>query len=326
MSGSALADLGGMGVIEMKTMAEAGYDEDFSMGVTAASSTIGPIVPPSLPFVTFAVFGNVSVGALFMAGFAPGIAMVITLSIMAFFYTAKRKYARGTKYSIIEILRSFFDSFWALMSPVLLIVGIWTGWYTPTEAALVCVIWSTLVGLFVYRDIRLKDLGQVFKATIEMIVPIATIIVSTVVMAFIVSYEGLDKTLYILISQFTTNKYVFLFMLNIFLLVLGMILEGTAITVLLVPLLVPIAASFGVNPVHLGVIFCLNVMIGLLTPPMGLSLYLLTSVTGKPFKTVRKAVLPWFIPLIVALFVVTYWDVCAVDSEIDGRYQINHWE
>ncbi len=308
MSGSALADIGGLGVIEMKTMTDAGYDDDFSIGVTAASSTIGPIVPPSLPFVSYAIFGNVSLGALFMAGFTPGIVMVVTLSVMTFIIARKRNYPCGKKYSLKEIARSFMDSFWALLSPVLLIAGIWGGWYTPTEAALVCVVWSIFAGMAIYKDIRPKDLLPIFKETFRMVVPIVSIIVSAVVMAFIVSYEGLGDIVYNLVATITTNKYVFLFLLNVFLLLLGMVLEGTAITVLLVPLIVPIAANFGINIVHLGVIFCLNVMIGLLTPPVGISLYLLTSVTGKSFGQVSKAVSPWLIPLFAALFIVTYWE------------------
>ncbi len=308
MSGSALADIGGLGVIEIQSMKNAGYDDDFSIGVTAASSTIGPIVPPSLPFVSFAIFGNVSVGALFMAGFTPGITMVITLSIMTWLYTKRNNYPRGEKYPIREVLRSFGSSFWALMSPVLLIAGIWGGWYTPTEAALVCAIWSILVGLFVYKDMTFKDIFPILTETFKMLVPIVTIIVSSVLMAFIASYEGLTRQIYTLISSVTTNKYVFLLFLNILLLILGMFLEGTAITVLLVPILVPIAQGYGINPVHLGVIFELNIMIGLLTPPMGLSLYLLSTVTGKKLSEVRKAVVPWLIPLIIALFIVTYWE------------------
>lgn len=308
MSGSALADIGGLGVIEIQSMKDAGYDDDFSIGVTAASSTIGPIVPPSLPFVSFAIFGNVSVGALFMAGFTPGITMVITLSIMTWLYTKKNNYPRGQKYPVREVLRSFGSSFWALMSPVLLIAGIWGGWYTPTEAALVCAIWSILVGLFVYKDMTLKDIFPILTETFKMLVPIVTIIVASVLMAFIASYEGLTRQIYTAISSITTNKYVFLLFLNILLLVLGMFLEGTAITVLLVPILVPIAQGYGINPVHLGVIFELNIMIGLLTPPMGLSLYLLSTVTGKKFSEVRKAVLPWLVPLIIALLIVTYWE------------------
>ena len=308
MSGSALADIGGLGVIEIQTMREAGYDDDFSIGVTAASSTIGPIVPPSLPFVSFAIFGNVSVGALFMAGFVPGFVMVITLSIMTYIYTKKHHYPKGLSYPFREKVHSFIESFWALLSPVLLIAGIWGGWYTPTEAALVCALWSIFVGIFIYRDMKWKDIIPVLTETFKMLIPIVTIIVSSVLMAFIVSYEGLTDTIYIAISSVTTNKYVFLLMLNVLLLILGMFLEGTAITVLLVPILVPVAAGFGINPIHLGVIFELNIMIGLLTPPMGLSLYLISTVTGKTFAQVRRAVLPWLVPLLVALGVVTYWE------------------
>lgn len=308
MSGSALADIGGLGQIEIQAMREAGFDDDFSIGITAASSTIGPIVPPSLPFVTYALFANVSLGSLFMAGFVPGFVMVITLGIMTFFITCKRKYPRGVKYSMKEVFKAFCSSFWALLSPVLLIGGIWGGMVTPTEAALVSVLYSLFIGLFVYKDITLKEIPEILIESFKAIAPICAINVASVVLAFIINYEGLDSVIYNLIANVTTNKYVFLLLINLFLLVVGMVLDPSASMVVLIPILAPVARAFGIDLIHFGIIFCLNMMIGLLTPPVGMSLYLLSSTNNKPFKEIRRAVAPWLIPLFVALLVVTYWE------------------
>jgi len=295
-----------LGQIEIQAMREAGFDDDFSIGITAASSTIGPIVPPSLPFVTYALFANVSLGSLFMAGFVPGFVMVITLGIMTFFITCKRKYPRGVKYSMKEVF--FCSSFWALLSPVLLIGGIWGGMVTPTEAALVSVLYSLFIGLFVYKDITLKEIPEILIESFKAIAPICAINVASVVLAFIINYEGLDSVIYNLIANVTTNKYVFLLLINLFLLVVGMVLDPSASMVVLIPILAPVARAFGIDLIHFGIIFCLNMMIGLLTPPVGMSLYLLSSTNNKPFKEIRRAVAPWLIPLFVALLVVTYWE------------------
>lgn len=308
MSGSALADLGGLGVVEMKSMKEAGYDDDFTMGVTLASATIGPIVPPSLPMVTYALFANVSVGALFMAGFAPGFVMVITMSIMTYFYAKKRNYPVSKKYSFKEILSAFYESVWALLSPVILICSIWTGLVTPTEAAFLCVVYSILVGMFVYKDLHLRDVPRILLESFKAMLPCLTICVSCVLLAFIMNYSGVSKILYSWLSQITTNKYVFLVMVNILLFVVGMILDTSASMPVLVPILAPIALRYGINPIHFGVIVCLNLMIGLSTPPVGMCLYLIKNITKKSLKEVSLAVLPWLIPLIISLIVVTFWE------------------
>ena len=308
MSGSALADIGGLGIVEMQAMKEAGYDDDFSMGVTAASSTIGPIVPPSLPFVQFALFSNISLGSLFLAGFMPGVAMVITLSVMTYFYAVKNNYPKGKKYSFKEMLKAFGSSFFALLSPVLLISSIWGGFVTATEAAFLCIVYSLFVGVFIYRDIKLQDIKEIVVESLRSITPILPIIMIACVFGFIFNYEGLNKKIAALLMGITENKYVFLLIMNIFLLFIGMILDSSASLVVLVPILAPIAAQYGVNLTHFGVIFCLNIMIGLLTPPVGTSLYLMSTVTHRTFKEVVHAISPWLIPLFVALFVCTYWE------------------
>ncbi len=306
MSGSALADLGGLGPIEMKAMTDQGFDEDFSLGITAASSTIGPIVPPSIPFVSYALFSGASLGGLFMAGFMPGIAMVVTLSIMTYIIAKKRNYPKGKKYSLKEIAQSFASSIWALLSPAILIFGIWFGWFTPTEAAMVCVLYSFIVGLFIYHDLKPRDIPGIVLETFRSVIPVTSIVIATVLLAFIVNYEGLTDKIYVFMSGITDNKYVFLMLINIFLIFMGMVADPSAYSVVLIPILAPVAQAYGIHVIHFGVIFVLNEMIGLLTPPVGMSLYLMTTVFKKPFSEVRHAVTPWLIPLYAALIICTY--------------------
>lgn len=306
MSGSALADIGGLGVIEIDAMKKAGYDEKFSVGITAASSTIGPIVPPSLPFVSYALFANVSLGTLFLAGFTPGVIMVVVLSIMNYYFAKKRNYPVGDCYKIREIGSAFLDSFWALLSPVILIGSIWFGWVTPTEAAFICVVYSFFVGIVIYKDIRIREIPQIMIDGFKAMAPCLSIVLVTVVMGFIFNYVGLNKIIYSFVSGITTNKYFFLLLVNIFLLIIGMILDPSASMVVLVPILAPVAQMYGINLIHFGVILCLNLMIGLLTPPVGMSLYLLVTTTGRPFKYIVSAILPWLLPLFISLILVTY--------------------
>lgn len=308
MSGSALADIGGLGIVEMQAMREAGYDDDFSMGVTAASSTIGPIVPPSLPFVQYSLFSNVSLGSLFLAGFIPGIALVLTLSAMTYVLATKRNYPRGKKYSFREVMKALGSSFWALLSPVILISSIWGGFVTPTEAAFLCIVYSLIVGVFIYRDIHIRDIVVIVKESVASIAPIMPIIMTACVFGFIFNYEGLNMRISRFLMSVTTSKFVFLLIINIFLLFIGMVLDASASLVVLVPILAPIAAQYGINLVHFGVIFCMNIMIGLLTPPVGTSLYLMSTVMHKNFKEVVHAVVPWLVPLVIALLAVTYWE------------------
>lgn len=306
MSGSALADIGGLGVMEIQVMREAGYDDDFAIGVTAASSTIGPIVPPSLPFVSYALFSSVSLGSLFLAGFVPGVVLVITLSVLTFIFSAKRGYPKGKSYSLREILKSFKESFWALMSPVVLLSSIWGGVVTATEAAFLCIVYSLFVGIVVYKDIRVADIKEIVRESLNAIAPILPLIVMACLLGFIFNYEGLNKLLGNWLRSLTDNKYVFLLFVNIFLLLVGMVLDASASLVVLVPILAPIAVQYGVNLVHFGVIFCMNLMIGLLTPPVGTSLYLLSTLEKKSFKEIVHAVSPWLVPLFAGLMIVTY--------------------
>jgi tripartite ATP-independent transporter DctM subunit len=310
MSGSAVADAGGIGAIEIKAMRDAGYDDDFTIGVTASSSLIGPIIPPSVPFVIYAAIANVSVGGLFMGGFIPGIIMGIALFIMVFFVARKRKYPKGAVPPLGALLKNiavqFKSAFFALLTPLIIIGGIWFGFFTPTEAAIVSVVYALVVTIYVYRDQKWKDIPPIILE-VARLVPQALLIVGAAnLFGWIMNYEKVDQALMQLLFGFTKDKWIILLIINLILFVMGMFLEVVSSLMLFLPILTPIIAVLGIHPIHLGVVMVLNLMIGLLTPPVGFVLYMLAVVGKLPVQKVIKYVLPWIIPLVVVLFLITF--------------------
>jgi tripartite ATP-independent transporter DctM subunit len=310
MSGSASADAGGLGTVEIKAMRDAGYDDFFTIGVTASSSLIGPIIPPSVPFVIFGAIANVSVGGLFIGGIIPGIIMASCLFVMIFFVARKRGYpsAKMPPLGIFlkNVLVSFKSAFFALLTPFIIIGGIWLGFFTPTEAALASIVYALVVTIYVYRDQKWRNIPPIIVDVIR-IVPRAILIVGAAnLFGWIMNYEKVDEVLMKLLFSLTTNKYVILIIINLILFVMGMFLEVISALMLFLPILAPIVAVLGIHPIHLGVIMVLNLMIGLLTPPVGFVLYMLSIVSKVPVQQVIRYVIPWIIPLVVSLFLITF--------------------
>ena len=306
MSGAAVADAGGLGTIEIKAMRDAGYDADFSVGVTAASSTIGPIIPPSLPMVIYGVMASASVGQLFAAGFIPGLLMAGALMLMVAWFAHRRNYPRDATFSVATLGRTFLRAFLSLMTPVIIVGGILTGAFTPTEAATAAVIYALFLGLVVYRTLTWRRFIAVSMETIETTAIILLIVAGASIFAWLLTSNRVTEQLTALIGDVTTNKILVLLILNVILFIVGFFMETVAAITILVPVLLPIATSVGVDPVHFGVIMVLNLMIGLLTPPVGMVLYVLSRVSGVPFERCTKATLPFLIPLVAVLLLVTY--------------------
>lgn len=306
ISGSALADVGGLGVIEIKAMRDAGYDDDITIGVTGASSTVGPIIPPSIPFVVYASMSGVSVGALFMAGIGPGLLLCAVLSIYIFVVVKKRKYPTSPRASLSEIATSFWGALPALLFPVILLGGIWGGAFTPTEAALVSIIYGLLVSAFFYKELTIKEIPNLLWVSVKQVGPSIAVVVTASVFAWVLTYEKVDKIVVDLVLGFTQNRIVILLLINVFLLFLGMFVEVVAAIMITLPILSPLMIVAGISPIHMGVILTLNMMIGLLTPPVGFSIYMLSTVSGHPLNTVVRMVSKWWIPLMVSLLLVTY--------------------
>jgi TRAP-type transport system large permease protein len=306
MSGSAVADAVGLGAIELKAMREAGYDDDFILGVTGASAIIGPIIPPSIPAVIFGVAGGVSVGRLFAGGFIPGLLMAGATSTWIYFVCRKREYAKGKKRAPLhEIYKAFKQAFFALLTPVIIMGGIIGGVFTPTEAAIVAVFYGLLLG-FVYREITLKDLPRFLKEAIQTTIGILFIIGCATLFGWIFTISQVPQKLTVSFLSIVTNKYVALLLIDIFLLIVGCFMDPTAAILILVPILLPITTSLGIDPVHFGIVMILNLMIGLLTPPVGFVLYVLSTISGNSFEKVSKAVLPFVALITGVLFVITY--------------------
>ena len=305
MSGSAVADVGGLGQVEIKAMREAKYDEGFTIGVTAASGTIGPIIPPSIPFVVYATYSGASTGALFMAGILPGIFMALVLCVMCKYMAEKTNSPADVKATFPERIDAFKKAALAMLMPLLIIGGIWTGLATPTEAAMVAIVYALIVSGCIFRELSLKKLFEIIMETIDNTMPIMVVIAAATIFSFIVSYERLDVRMLEFFVNLTDSPLIILLCLNLMVLILGMFFDCTVIVMLLTPLLIPLAKNFGLSMTHIGVIVVLNAMIGLLTPPVGYSLYVLNSVTGYPVMKIARWCLPWMVPLIFTLLAIT---------------------
>jgi len=307
MSGAAVADAGGLGTIEVKAMRDAGYDRGFAVGVTAASSTIGPIIPPSLPMVIYGVMANASIGQLFAAGFIPGILMAVSLMVMIAWYARVRNYPRDAAFDLCVLWRAFQSAFLSLMTPVIIVGGILSGMVTPTEAAIAAVFWALILGLFVYRTLTPARLVRVSMATIETTASIMLIVAGASIFAWILTSNRVTEDFAALVLLISDNPIIILLLLNLILLVAGCFLETIAAITILVPVLLPVAVKIGIDPVHFGVIMVLNLMIGLLTPPIGLVLYVLAKVTNIPFDVCMRATMPFLVPLVVVLLLITFF-------------------
>jgi len=307
MSGTAVADAGGLGTIEIKAMTDAGYDIDFSVAITGASSTIGPIIPPSLPMVIYGVMASASIGKLFIAGFIPGLLMGLALAVMVAYYAHKRHYPRDAKFSFKQLGVSFIEGLPALMTPVIIIGGIASGIFTPTEAAIASVVYALILGL-VYRTLNLKKLIAVSMETAETTAVILLIVAGASIFAWVLTANQVTEKFAALVLGITENKYLLLLVINILLLIVGCFMETIASITILTPVLLPVVIKLGIDPIHFGVIMVLNLMIGLLTPPVGMVLFVLTRVAKIPFDRIVRATGPFIIPLVIVLFLITYFE------------------
>ena len=306
MSGAAVADAGGLGNIEIKAMRESGYDTDFSVGVTAASSTIGPIIPPSLPLVIYGVIASVSIGELFIAGLVPGLLMAVSLMVMVAWYAQVRGYPRDSRINLCYIWKTFKQAFLPLLTPVIIVGGIATGVFTPTEAAVAAVGYALFLGLVVYRTLNWKHLVRVSMDTIETSAAILMIVASASIFAWILTANRIADLLGGVLLGITDNQHILLLLMMILTLLIGLFMETIAAITILVPVLLPIALSVGIDPVHLGILLIINLMLGLLTPPVGMVLFVLSEVSGVSFERCVKATMPFLVPLVIVLLLITF--------------------
>jgi tripartite ATP-independent transporter DctM subunit len=303
MSGAAIADAGGLGTIEIKAMRDEGFDIGFAAAVTAASSTIGPIIPPSIPMVIYASIANVSVGKLFLAGAVPGILMGMALMIMIYFVAKRRNYPVHAKFSVKEATISFADGFMPLLTPVIILGGILGGIFSPTEAAIVASAWALILGTVVYKELKLKDLVSIVMDTIKTTSMVVYIISAAAIFGWLLGREQVPQSVAKLLFSISRDPNVILLIIIVFLLIIGCVMETTAALILLTPILVPSIIELGIDPVHFGLVMVLDLMIGLLTPPVGVVLYITASIAKISFEEMSRVTAPYLIPLVIVLLI-----------------------
>ena len=308
ISGSAAADCAGLGLIEIEAMTQAGYRKPFSAAVTVASSTIGPIIPPSISFIIYGVLAEVSIAKLFLAGLVPGLLLAFLLSALIYWFaaTGREPCPIEKKKSLREIWLAFKDGILALIAPLIILYGMTGGIITPTEAGVLAVVYSIFVGL-VYREFHLEALPKVLYETVLSSAHILLLVSMASVMGYLMTQERTPYLIGSWLTSLTTNKYLILLLIDLVLLVIGCFMSGTASLIILTPIFLPIVSSLGVDLVHFGVIMGIGLVIGIATPPVGIGLYVVAEISHLKLEDVIRAVFPFLIPLILALLVITYF-------------------
>jgi tripartite ATP-independent transporter DctM subunit len=306
ISGAAVATAVAIGVVMIPAMKQAGYDDDISAALTCVASCMGPIIPPSIPFIIYGVSAGVSIAALFLGGVFPGLLLGLGLMVYMYVVASRKSYPRDPRPTVKEIARAGWRAFPALFMPLVIMGGILTGAFTPTEAAGVAVVYATFVGSLVYRRLKLKDMPDVLlKSGLESGMVMLLIAMSEP-FAWIVAADQIPQLLLEWMSGITTSPYLILLLVNIFLLILGIPIETAPALVIVTPILAPLATAFGIDPVHLGIIICLNLVLGLITPPVGAVLFAVCGVAKISMDSLARAIWPPFLVALAVLGLVTY--------------------
>jgi len=306
MSGSVLADAAGLGIVEVKMMREGGYDDDFTCAITAASSIIGPIIPPSIAMVIYGSISRESVGKLFLGGFIPGLLIAVALMIQAFLYARKKNYPIVKRAPLKQIAYHFYRVFLPLLTPVIILGGITTGVFTPTEAAAVAAFYAFVLGKFVYRALSWKRCFKTFLATAMLTGVVVFIMGMAALWSWMLTNEGLARDLARVLPTLTTSPHVMLLIIVVVLLILGCFIEPLAIMIMILPVILPILQTYGISTLHFGVVMTLALMMGVLTPPFGECLFILSAITGVPVGRVTRATAPYLIGIGMVLFLIMY--------------------
>lgn len=307
ITGAAVADTSAVGSILIPAMVKEGYDPDFSAAVTATSSTIGPVIPPSIPFIVYGVLGEVSIASLFLAGIIPGILLGLSMMGVVWYYARKRNYPKGKWPSFRQGCKSFIDAGLVLIMPLIILGGILTGVFTPTESACIAVFYALLIGFFVYRDLKIRDLPRILIQTGATSSLVMLVIGMASIFSWMLASEEVPQMVTEAMLSLTSNKIMILLLVNLVLLIVGTFMETTASLIILTPVLLPLMTKIGVDPLHFGVIIVLNLVIGLTTPPVGVCLFIACSISRTRLETVSRAILPFLGASIAVLLICTYW-------------------
>lgn len=306
MSGSAIVDATGLGMLEIREMRKQGFPDEFSCAVTASSAIIGPIFPPSMPMIYYAMISGTSIGALFMAGIIPGVLMAILLMFYIWIVSAKRKYPTSTKYSIKEAVAISIKAIPALFTVLLLLGGIYSGVVTTTEAGAVAAFYALIIAYFFYGGLTLKDLLDCVKQTCIGASSLIFILVSAYAFSFVVASERLGISLAQLVLSITTNKYVLLLLINVVFLIMGMFIGVMVILVVFVPIILPLITMVGIDPITFGVVLMINIMIGDCSPPYGFLLFIVSDIGNCKLEKIIKEMWPLLGMMVIELLLVSF--------------------
>ena len=306
LSGSSPATVAAVGSIAIAGMVRSGYTQEFGAGIICNAGTLGILIPPSIVMVVYAAATEQSVGKMFVAGVIPGILLGIALMVAIYIVARVKKLPAQPRVSVKEWLGAFRRAMWGLLLMVIILGGIYTGMYTPTEAAAVAAVYSMFVALFIYKDMRIRDFSKVMLDSGKMTVMLMFIIANAMLFAHVLTTEQIPQTIASWVSEMGFSPWMFLVIVNIVLLIAGSFMEPSAVILILAPIFFPIAMELGIDPIHLGIIMVVNMEIGLITPPVGLNLFVTSAVTGMPITRMIKAALPWLMILLVFLILITY--------------------
>jgi C4-dicarboxylate transporter DctM subunit len=308
ITGAAVADTSAIGSILIPAMQREGYDTDFSAAVTATSSTIGPVIPPSIPFIIYGVLGEVSIASLFLAGIVPGVLLGVFMMAVVAYYARIRNYPKETLPTLKEALKSFYEAALVLIMPLIILGGILTGIFTPTESACIAVFYALFIGIVVHRNIKLKDLPKLLIDTAATSSLVMLVIGMASIFSWVLASEQVPQMVTEAILSLTDNRIIILLLMNLVLLVVGTFMETAASLIILTPVLFPLMVSIGIDPLHFGVILVLNLVIGLTTPPVGVCLFIACSIANTRLELVSRAIVPFIMSSIAVLLIVTYWE------------------
>lgn len=306
MTGSAIADASGLGKMEIDAMRKSGYDDAFSCAITAASATIGPIFPPSIPLVMYAMLSGTSVGALFLGGMLPAVLISIGLMVYVSIMAKIRDYPKEEKMPFNQFVKFTISALPAIFTPTILLTGIYTGIMTPTEAGAVAAIYAIVISFLAYKAMSLKALLEIVKETVKETGSVSLMIGAAAIISYIVAREQIANNLAAYVLNVTNDKYVFLIIVNIIILILGMFIDTSTIQLVFVPIIIPMAKALGIDLIHFGLVVTLNMMIGLSTPPFGMLLFITSGISDTPLKDIMKEIKWPIIALLVVLLIITF--------------------
>ncbi|WP_114390759.1 TRAP transporter large permease [Notoacmeibacter marinus] len=306
MSGAAVADVGGLGAIEIKAMRKAGFDDDFTIGITGASAIIGPLIPPSLPLIIYGVVASESIGSLFLAGIVPGLLLALLMSLSIYIIARRRKYRPNHSFDTHLILSRARHAFFPLLTPVIIIGGITLGVFTPTEAAVAASAYAILLSALVFREMRWSDFVRLSRETATTTCSILVIVAGSAIFSWLLTANNVGSLVRDLVTGLTDSPILFLVLVGVVTLVVGCFLDMIAAITILVPVLLPTANSLGIDPIHFGIFFMFNLMLGLLTPPVGMVIFVLAKVAGVTPTFVSRSLLLFVVPLMLALLALLF--------------------